>query len=72
MIAPLPCPFCGKAPWVGPDDPENDGDAWGIVECVNSRCAVKPRVRDGVSVSDDRGSGAYKAAAIRRWNRRRQ
>jgi len=70
MAKPLPCPFCGKAPEVGPVCPETEGNAWGYVECVNQRCPAKPRVRDGAKRSDERGSVAYKALAIRRWNRR--
>lgn len=70
MTKPLTCPFCGAHPIVGPEDPTKDGNAWGIVECVNTRCAVRPQCADGDDVADERGSDAYKEAAIRRWNQR--
>lgn len=69
-LRPLPCPFCGKTPDVGPHRPHEEGNAWGYVKCVNRRCPAQPEVRDGAKICDDRGSGAYKDAAIRRWNRR--
>lgn len=64
------CPFCGMMPSVHPCNPEEEGDAWGEVRCENEKCPSMPSVRDGCSVADDRGSDAYKAAAIRRWNKR--
>ena len=67
---PKPCPFCGAAPEVRPKDPETEGDAWGEVACVNPECPAQPSVQDGEDVADERGSDAYKAAAIKRWNRR--
>jgi hypothetical protein len=70
MVEPLPCPFCGKPPKVMPSNPDLDGNAWGAVQCVNGRCPAQPRVEDGSRQSDERGSAAYKAQAIRRWNRR--
>lgn len=69
-VNPKPCPFCGAEPAIRPEDPETDGAAWGEVRCMNQDCAAKPSVRDGVTTSDDRGSAAYKEAAIERWNRR--
>ncbi len=69
-LTPLPCPFCGVLPLVGPLNPKEEGGAWGVVECLNERCAVQPCCEDGEDCCDDRGSGAYKDAAIRRWNRR--
>jgi hypothetical protein len=68
--APLSCPFCGKLPKITPTRPDLDGDAWGAVECVNKRCPAQPSVSDGAAIADSRGSDAYKAAAVRRWNRR--
>lgn len=68
--SPLPCPFCGKQPIVLPADPKTEGNAWGRIECQNPICPAQPKVADGVHVSDERGSDKYKAAAIRRWNRR--
>lgn len=70
-MKPLPCPFCGEAPIVGPGDPEREGDAWGFVRCAAKRCPANPYVNDGAAVCDDRGSAAYKRLAIRRWNRRK-
>ena len=80
---PLPCPFCGSDPRVFPQvDPERAGNAWGAVACVNPDCPTYlehggfglrgsgVHVYDGIDVADERGSEAYKAAAIRRWNRR--
>jgi hypothetical protein len=66
----LPCPFCGDAPHVGPDDPKREGNAFGYVECLNSDCPAKPRVEDGEIISDERGSDEYRRAAILRWNTR--
>jgi len=68
---PLPCPFCGRRPFVGPADPKKEGNAFGYVECRNAGCPANPRVEDGEPVADDRGPEAYKLAAIKRWNKRR-
>jgi hypothetical protein len=74
---PKPCPFCGKTPEVFPRDPKQEGNAWAAVQCMNHRCATYAglgnggvQVRDGALQCDERGSDAYKAAAIRRWNKR--
>ena len=69
-LIPLPCPLCGKWPMVGPKDPKKEGDAYGYVRCTNKRCYVMPKVGDGTLVADMRGPGAYRDAAIRRWNKR--
>lgn len=73
----LPCPFCGRAPHIGPARPDLDGNAWAEVVCLNRRCVTYDErfrrgvtVRDGALSCDERGSAAYKRAAIRRWNRR--
>ena len=67
---PLPCPFCGSKPEVGPTG-DSCGDAFGWVACVNMDCpAEEVMVRDGDPTADDRGREAYQAIAIRRWNRR--
>ncbi len=66
----LPCPFCGKRPSIEPKRPDRDGDCFGVVECRNKRCPAMPSVRDGSKINDDRGSAAYIAMAIRRWNKR--
>lgn len=55
---------------VHPEDPKTEGNAWGQVECVNEDCVANPRVNDGELVADERGSDAYKAIAIARWNTR--
>lgn len=66
----LPCPFCGESPETGPDNPTLEGDAWGEVRCVNELCPAQPCVADGEDVNDDRGTAAYIASAISRWNTR--
>jgi len=66
--APLPCPFCGECPLVGPTD-DTQGNAWGYVRCNNNHCQAQPEVLDG-EVADERGRSAYQMAAIIRWNRR--
>lgn len=68
LIRPRPCQFCGEIPLVQPENPDRDGDTWGMVSCINRDCPAQPRVLDGESVADNRGSGAYINAAIRRWN----
>lgn len=70
MDKPLPCPFCGKEPTVEPCKPYIDGDCFGSVQCINRGCPARPIILDGVLECDDRGSDAYKQAAIKRWNRR--
>jgi len=69
-LTPLPCPFCGTKPTLHPARPELEGNAWGAVACESRRCPATPRVKDGAAVCDERGTGAYIDAAIRRWNRR--
>lgn len=69
-VVPRPCPFCGSAPVITPVDPDKDGTCWGSVKCVNKDCWVQPDARDGLNINDDRGSQAYKAKAIARWNTR--
>lgn len=69
-MSPLPCPFCGRAPTVLPENPTVEGGAWAQVRCFNTACPAKPWVRDGEDTADDRGSDAYKASAIKRWNTR--
>lgn len=70
MTKPLPCPFCGAIPEVRPLHPKLEGDCWGEVICMNDECSARPRVRDAETINDDRGSDAYKEAAIQRWNTR--
>lgn len=70
-LTPLPCPFCGKVPMIGPKRPDLEGNAFGYVACITKSCPVKPQVRDGSYIADERGSGAYKDLAIKRWNRRK-
>jgi hypothetical protein len=65
---PLPCPFCGFIPRIYPKHPEREGNAFGLVQCVNPECVAKPQVEDGEDIADDRGSDMYKEAAINRWN----
>lgn len=63
MDKPLPCPFCGAAPVVGPKDPEREGNAIGTVNCQNKECWATVQV----TVYQDREPIAE---AIRQWNRR--
>lgn len=65
---PKPCPWCHCTPIIEPVDAARDGGAWGLVRCTNAECPAQPCVRDGEAVADDRGSAAYRAAAVRRWN----
>lgn len=67
---PRPCPFCGQQPEVRPTDPATEGNAWGEVCCINPACPTQPSVGDGRDINDDRGTRAYQAMAIQRWNRR--
>ena len=69
MAKPLPCPFCGKEPDVEPHDWRTEGNAWGRVVCINTKCVAQPSVEDGSKVADERGSAAYKRLAVTRWNR---
>jgi hypothetical protein len=69
-LTPLPCPFCGSNPRLRPKNPEVEGNAWGAVACTNSRCHAQPMVNDEQTSADERGTGAYIDAAIKRWNKR--
>lgn len=69
-LTPLPCPFCGKNPKISPLNPDEEGNAWGMVYCAYSRCYLRPSVEDGSNIADGRGTGAYIDMAIRRWNKR--
>ena len=68
MALPLCCPFCGKRPELFPKNPAVEGDAFGVVKCVNPRCPAQPEVQDGSIVADSRGTRAYQRLAIKRWN----
>lgn len=70
-LTPLPCPFCGAKPKVGPTNPDRDGNAWGYVQCASKRCPINPRAEDGQEMADERGTGAYIDCAIKRWNKRK-
>jgi hypothetical protein len=66
MIVPVKCPLCGRSPVVEPTNPKRQGEAWGEVRCrQDDHCFT---VSDGTDVADGRGSDAYKAMAIARWN----
>ena len=62
------CPFCGRDPEVGPEDPSVGGNGWGYVACRNSECAAQPSVEDRDALPDE--SLPHKQAAIEKWNRR--
>ena len=66
MTKPLPCPFCGCAPVILPEDPKREGDAWGKVVCSNDKCAAIP----STEYYDDQGTKFCKEQAILRWNTR--
>jgi hypothetical protein len=70
MTTPLPCPFCGKPPTVGPDEIKGECDFFAFVACENPECPAQPRVEDGEEVTEDSGLEKYKEAAIARWNKR--
>lgn len=55
-FVPLPCPFCGTQP--EGMTPSAGEPAW-TVHCANTACEIQPTI-----------SGADKATAIGRWNRR--
>lgn len=76
MKRPLHCPFCRHRPAVVPENPKVEGNAWGAVVCLNEDCPTYDyaqrqgvKVKDGEDVADERGSDAYKNAAVMRWNR---
>ena len=69
------CPFCGKEPELFPKNPKREGNAWGAVSCVNTKCSTFDSFRhkgvtveDGEDVADDRGTAEYQNAARLRWN----
>lgn len=68
MTTPLPCPFCGYEPIVGPLDPEEEGNDWAQVECANPQCPVNPVVNDGMEIADEEIN--YHEEALKRWNTR--
>jgi len=60
----LPCPFCGGEPWVQPEDPSVEGDAWAGISCVN--CVVMPSVKvfaDGTHLAEARAAWNTRAPA---------
>lgn len=75
---PKGCPFCAREPEIWPHDPQQEGDAWAEVACVNPRCPTfraadgcGVRVSDGARCAYATWSPAdFKRAAVRRWNRR--
>jgi hypothetical protein len=69
-LSPLPCPFCGEQPRLFPVNSKIEGNAWGEVACVNTRCHAQPCVVDEQTIADERGTGAYIDCAIKRWNKR--
>lgn len=69
-LKPLGCPWCGEAPEVYPKNWRVEGNAFGQVRCENDDCPAQPVVNDCEGVCDERGSEAYKQAAIRKWNTR--
>jgi len=58
-----PCPFCGSAPRVEPDDPVMQGNAWTRISCTMPLCPVTCEVH--VNADGDH----YEQAAAA-WNTR--
>lgn len=61
----LPCPFCGSSPAYAPTDPQNQGDAWSRLACVNNECTAQPIV---TIYNDD--PDIHKRECREAWNRR--
>lgn len=66
---PLPCPFCGAPPTVGPPD-SSEGDCHGWVKCENPHCTVNPRADDRREVNGEEGLEHYRQMAVANWNER--
>ena len=64
----LPCPFCGREPKIGPDDPSRRGSEWATVFCPDEEC---PGNHGSVHNNrDDLGHAVAVAEASKIWNRR--
>lgn len=72
-----PCPFCKEKPWIFPQNPSVEGDAWGRVACVNEKCITSTGFQIGVfkiglTIGDGedviRSGFDYRYAAAKRWN----
>lgn len=69
-IEPLPCPWCGAIPTVGPPDESTAGDCFGYVTCENPECSVNPESEDRREVNGNEGREHYRQMAVANWNRR--
>ena len=68
-IKPLPCPFCGSIPTVGPPD-DSEGTCFGWVRCENPECRVNPDAEDRRQANGNEGREHYQRMAVENWNRR--
>lgn len=71
MVKPLPCPFCGETPVIGPIDHRAEGDAWAEVACENADCEVQPEFKnwENIAASGAKGSKEQKRIAVSKWNK---
>lgn len=71
MAKAMPCPFCGEAPQVRPDDWRAEGDAWAAITCENDDCAVQPELSNYANLAEhgEKGSAKQKRFALSKWNR---
>jgi hypothetical protein len=65
---PLPCPFCGSIPTVGPPNESTEGTCFGWVRCENPKCTVNPEAEDRRKVNGDEGREHYRQMAVANWN----
>jgi len=66
---PLPCPFCGEKPDMGPAIAEDKGSGWGWVGCNNEACFAMPMVENyDVEEGEPDTHEYHQEKAIRQWN----
>lgn len=67
---PLPCPFCGSIPTVGPPDDSKAGTCFGWVRCDDGKCTVNPKAEDRRDTNGNEGREYYREMAVANWNQR--